>query len=96
MYKFSFPKLLKANTESILIVDSLGIYQLKYLKNPIVVLQFSPKINLERLIQHLQPKQIIADGSNYKSSILVWEKTSKKYKTPFHYTGQKGAYILNY
>ena len=84
----------KFNKIPVLLIDSLGVYQLNQLKNPIVVLQHSPKINLERLIRVLQPKQIIADGSNYKSYINRWKITSKKQKTPFHYTGRNGAYIL--
>ncbi|WP_405562368.1 ComEC/Rec2 family competence protein [Polaribacter sp. Asnod6-C07] len=80
--------------EIILVVDSLGIYQINGLKNPIVLLQQSPKINLERLINELKPKQIIADGSNYKSYVKRWQKTAENKKTPFHYTEQKGAYIL--
>jgi competence protein ComEC len=77
----------------IVVVDSLGVYQIKHLKNPIVLLQQSPKINLERLIKTLSPQQIIADGSNYKSYVKRWEKTAKKQKTPFHYTGENGAFI---
>ncbi|MDD7913515.1 ComEC/Rec2 family competence protein [Polaribacter sp. MSW5] len=84
----------KFDKTPILLIDSLGVYKLNQLKNPIVVLQYSPKINLERLIRVLQPKQIIADGSNYKSYINRWEITSKKQKTPFHYTGRNGAFIL--
>lgn len=82
----------KNNT--ILVVDSLGVYQLNGLKNPIVLLQQSPKINLERLISTIEPKQIIADGSNYKSYAKRWQKTAKNKKTPFHDTAEKGAYIL--
>ncbi len=89
------PTLLKFKSDTILIVDSLGIYQFKNIKNPIVILQNSPKINLNRLIKKLNPKQIVADGSNYKSYINKWRMTCVKRKTPFHYTGQNGAYILN-
>ena len=80
--------------ETILVVDSLGVYQLNGIKNPIVLLQQSPKINLERLINKIAPKQIIADGSNYKSYVARWQKTAENKKTPFHYTEQKGAYVL--
>lgn len=79
------------NNKQILIVDSLGMYQIKKLKNPIVVLKNNPKINLSRLIYWLKPKQIIADGSNYKSYINGWKETCYKQKTPFWYTGQNGA-----
>ncbi len=81
--------------ETILIVDSLGIYRLNSIKPTIVILRQSPKINLERLLKYLNPKLIIADGSNYKSYLNDWEKTCIKNKTPFHNTLQKGAFVLN-
>ncbi len=75
----------------LLIIDSLGIYPEQ---NPeqIVLLTYSPRINLERLLLTIRPKQIIADGSNYKSYVERWKKTCSKNKIPFHYTGEKGAY----
>ncbi|WBX78517.1 ComEC/Rec2 family competence protein [Tenacibaculum ovolyticum] len=84
---------IRYNSDIILIVDSLGVYDLT-LKKPIVVLQNSPKINLSRLIETLKPKQIIADGSNYKNSLNRWKSTCKKQKTPFHQTRQNGAFII--
>jgi len=75
------------------IMDSLAIYppviQLDYL-----VLTQSPKLNLERLLDSIQPKKLIVDGSNYKSYIANWEATCIKRKLPFHYTGEKGAYYF--
>jgi competence protein ComEC len=81
--------------QDILLIDRFGVYQLDTLKEPIVVLQYAPKINLERLIQTLKPSLIIADGSNYKSDISRWETTALKNAIPFHYTGKKGAFILS-
>lgn len=83
------------NEETILIVDSLGIYRFHSVKPTIVVLRQSPKINLERLLKYLNPKLIIADGSNYKSYLKDWEQTCLKNKTPFHNTLEKGAFVLN-
>ena len=80
--------------KKILLVDSLGIYAIKSIKPDYVLLRNSPKINLERLIDSIKPKIIIADGSNYKSYVLRWENTCKKRKLPFHQTGKKGAFIL--
>ena len=78
-----------------MLIDRLGVYQLDKLKEPIVVLQYAPKINLERLIQTLKPSLIIADGSSYKSDINRWEATALTNAIPFHYTGKKGAFILS-
>ncbi|KJD36334.1 competence protein [Tamlana sedimentorum] len=84
------------NNTSILVVDSLGIYNFKSVKPDYVLLRQSPKINLNRLIDSINPKQIIADGSNYKSYIEHWETVCLKRKIPFHQTSKKGAFILNY
>jgi competence protein ComEC len=80
----------------ILLVDRLGVYKIKGLENSIVVIQNSPKINLLRLLQHLDPIQIVADGSNYRSDINRWEIICAKQDVPFHYTGDKGAFILKH
>ena len=80
--------------EYILIVDSLGVYNTRKVNPDYVLLQNSPKLNLERLIDSITPKIIIADGSNYKSYIERWRATCKKRKLPFHHTGKKGAFIL--
>lgn len=80
--------------KKVLLVDSLGIYGLSGLSPEVVLLSQSPKVNLERLIETLEPKQIVADGSNYKSYVERWEATCQKTKTPFHFTGEKGAYVL--
>jgi competence protein ComEC len=82
--------------QPVLIIDSLGVYQIDSLKKPIVILQNSPKINLERMIKKLNPKLIIADGSNYKSYIEHWQKSSKKQETPFYNIFEKGAFIYKF
>ena len=87
-----FSDVFNFKNKDVLVIDSLGVYQLKGLENPIVVLQNSPKINLERLIKSLNPSYIIVDGSNYKSYVKRWKMSSKKLKTLFHYTGEKGAF----
>lgn len=80
--------------KQILIVDSLGVYQINGIQNPTIILQNSPKINLNRLITTLKPQQIVADGSNYKSYVIRWKETCYTQKTPFWYTGQNGAFIF--
>jgi len=80
--------------KDILIIDRLGVYKNIGVKHPIVVLQYSPKINLTRLIKTLEPSKIIADGSNYKRDVIHWEKTCLAEQVSFHYTGFKGAFVL--
>lgn len=84
------------NNKKLLVVDSLGIYNIKSFKPNYVLLRQSPKINLNRLIDSIKPKQIIADGSNYKSYVEQWELICEKRKLPFYQTSKKGAYILKY
>lgn len=84
------------NNKTLLVVDSLGIYNVKSFKPDYILLRKSPKINLNRLIDSLKPKEIIADGSNYKSYLGQWEAICKKRKLPFHQTSKKGAYIVIY
>ena len=79
----------------VLIIDKDGLYNIKELNSPIVVLRQSPKINLQRLVKKLKPAIIIADGSNYKSYIENWKTTCKNFKIPFWTTYNQGAYILN-
>nr|WP_321231986.1 ComEC/Rec2 family competence protein [uncultured Psychroserpens sp.] len=80
--------------KTILIIDSLGVYNVKLFRPDYVLIRNSPRINLERVIDSIHPKQIIADGSNYTSYIKRWEATCLKRKLPFHYTGKKGAFII--
>ena len=84
------------NNKTLLIVDSLGVYNIDSFKPDYVLLRQSPKINLNRLIDSIQPKYIIADGSNYKSYLENWEAICKKQKLPFHQTSKKGAFIIKY
>ena len=93
-FKIQETAIFKFKNEHILLIDSLGVYQLNNLINPIIVLQYSPKINLERLIITMQPKQIIADGSNFKSYVSRWKFVCEKEKIPFYYTGKNGAYMM--
>jgi competence protein ComEC len=92
--KAPFKNLAVFKKHTILVVDSLGIYNYQSIKPTIVLLQQSPKINLERLLNQLKPQFIVADATNYSAYIKKWETTCKKNKTPFYYTQQKGAFIL--
>lgn len=74
-------------------MDSLGIYPNNY-KIDIILLTYSPKINLNRILESLQPNLIIADGSNYKSYVKRWKKSCTNKNIAFHFTGTDGAYII--
>ena len=87
-YLHSFEK------SQILVIDEKGLYEFNSVKPSIIILQNSPKINIDRVIQLHKPCLIIADGSNYKSFVKKWRESCIKTKTPFYNTLQKGAYIL--
>ncbi len=91
----SIKSLYKINEKLILVVDRLGVYNTSF-KPDYVLLRNSPKINLDRLTDHLQPKMIIADGSNYKSYQERWLETCVKKEIPFHQTGKKGTFIIDF
>ncbi len=90
----SIPNSYHFKDKKILIVDSLGVYNIDGFKPQIVLLQQSPKINLLRLIENLKPQLIIADGSNYKTYKKRWQQTCEQKNTPFYDVSQKGAFIL--
>lgn len=63
--------------------------------NPdVLIITNTPKINFERLINQQKPKQIVVDGSNFKTTVFAIEKIALKEKIPFHFTGEKGPYIM--
>jgi len=89
------PNILYLSGKLSLIIDSAGVYKLETFEPELLILRNSPKVNLDRLIDQLSPKQIIADGSNYTSFVNKWKITASNKKIPFHHTGEKGAYIIN-
>ena len=82
------------NQKTLYVMDSLDLYptpkEIDYL-----LLTQSPKVNLERVLDSLRPKMVLADGSNYRSVAKRWEKTCTQKEIPFHYTGEKGFYVFN-
>ncbi len=80
--------------QTLLVIDSTGIYNIKEIKPMIILLSNSPKIHFDRMLDSLTPWKIIADGSNYRSYLDQWEISCKKHNIPFHRTDKKGAFIL--
>jgi competence protein ComEC len=78
-----------------LIINNPETSFLKLLQIKYVLLGNSPKINFNRFLDSTQPKSIIVDGSNYKSDIKRWKKSCSDRKIPFHFTGEKGAFVLD-
>ena len=84
------------HSKKLLVIDSLSIYTKLRFSPKIILLRDSPHLNLDRLIKELHPEIIIADASNYKSHVLLWQKTCKKYNINFHYTVKDGAFVRKY
>lgn len=84
----------RVEKENLLVIDSLGVYENLSFNTPYILLRNSPKINLNRLVDSLNPRTIIADASNYTSYVKRWKSTCTKRKVEFHYTKEKGAFIL--
>ncbi|NAS12815.1 ComEC/Rec2 family competence protein [Poritiphilus flavus] len=81
-------------SEKLLVLDSLSRHPPSGIQVDYLLITQSPKIHLGHYLDQLKPKLLIADGSNYGTYIKRWQKTCAKRKLPFHYTGEKGAYIF--
>jgi len=77
----------------ILIIDSTKTFSEKA-KPDILILTQTSKVNLDRLLQNLRPKIVIADGSNSNSIQKYWKNSCLKKYIPFHSTKEKGYYRL--
>ncbi|GLU43669.1 competence protein ComEC [Muricauda sp. NBRC 101325] len=76
------------------VMDSLGLFPLEKEYDYLLLTQ-SPKVNLERLLDSIQPKIVLADGSNYPSYVKRWKRTCSEKEIPFHHTGEKGYYVFD-
>ncbi|AXT61301.1 ComEC family competence protein [Aquimarina sp. AD10] len=91
---YTLKNIYRYKKHTIQIIDHSNIYSLKGLQPDILLLSGSPKIHLERIIRDVQPKQIIADGSNYKNYIDQWEKSCTILNISFYRTDKNGAFLL--
>ncbi|WP_281634666.1 ComEC/Rec2 family competence protein [Flavobacterium luteolum] len=77
----------------ILIIDSAKVVPEK-IHPDILILTQTSKINLDRVLEDIHPKVVIADGSNSNSIQKYWKKSCLKKNIPFHSTKEKGYYQL--
>ncbi|MCF6213916.1 MAG: competence protein ComEC family protein [Flavobacteriaceae bacterium] len=83
------------NGQKVLIIDANGVFE--PLDNvDTVILTKSPKINLQRLIEKLNPQLIIVDNTNYKSFVARWQQTCTQLNIPFYNVSKKGAFIYSF
>ncbi len=89
----NIPYLFEFQEKTILCLDSLGIYPTsENIHIDKVIIRQSPKINFERMLLKINPKIVIADGSNYPSFVKKWQIECQKLGIKFHSTAEKGAY----
>ncbi|WP_433779888.1 ComEC/Rec2 family competence protein [Flavobacterium anhuiense] len=77
----------------VLIIDSTKTFSEKIQPDILIITQTS-RINLDRLLLHIHPKIVIADGSNSNSIQKYWRNSCLKKNIPFHSTKEKGYYQL--
>lgn len=75
-------------------LDSLPVWSSE-IQPDVLWLTHSPKIHLNRWIDSLQPRLILADGSNYISYIQRWSNSCQLKEVDFYYTGEDGAWVLS-
>lgn len=75
------------------VLDQRGLYSPLETAPDLLLLTGSPRIHLQRVLRTLRPRQVVADGSNYKSLLALWKKSCKAEGIPFHDTAKEGAFI---
>lgn len=83
----------RIGSKRLFVVDSLTVLPIKARPEYLLLTQ-SSKINLERVLDSVQPKKIFVDESNYPSLIKKWKATCAQKEIPFHHTGEKGFYTF--
>jgi competence protein ComEC len=91
--KRELPNLLYFRHKKILIINRDGKY-IAACSPDILLLVNNPKINLDRVLQVIKPKLVVADASNYRLYCKLWQTTCEKEKIPFHSTVEKGFFKL--
>ena len=91
--KKSVQNMLYFKNKKVLLIDSSCVYTKELAPDILVIIQ-SPKLNIQRLLKTFKPKQVVVDGSNFKSYIRLWEATCRNNKIPFHNINEKGFYKI--
>ncbi len=88
------PNAFQFEEKTVLIIDSLTLYPVSKLGVDVLLLRNSPRLHPDRVLDSLNPKMIVADGSNYTTYVNLWREFAQKRKLPFHHTGKEGAFIF--
>lgn len=88
------PNAFQFGEKTIVIIDSLMLYPVSKKGVDVLLLRNSPRLHPERLLDSLNPKIIVADGSNYTTYVTLWRDAALKRKLPFYHTGKEGAFLF--
>lgn len=83
-----------SGTFRLLILDQKKIYKIPNCKPTHLLISNDPKVNLDRILLLLNPKKVIADGSNKPWNIARWENSCRKNKIPFVNLRKEGAFPI--
>jgi len=87
------PRGLLQHKQAILIADSKQCDSAKTTVYGIILVQ-STRLHLDRLLEKYRPTWVVADGSNTKRMLPLWEQSCRRYGVLFWNTQQKGAFKL--
>ncbi|SCY44430.1 competence protein ComEC [Nonlabens sp. Hel1_33_55] len=90
----SLPAMINYKNIPLIVIDESALFAETSVKEPIVLLSNSPKINLNKVITKLNPKLIITDGSNYRNFVDRWKATCNNRNVDFVNTYDEGAIDL--
>lgn len=79
----------------LLVLDEKAVYNIPFFEPSHLLISNNPKVNLERVLTHIHPKMVFADGSNQPWNILHWKKTCQKRNITFINLREHGAYPIN-
>jgi competence protein ComEC len=85
-------RIFSVDSTVIFLLDSSVVWNEPELKPQVLVLAGSPRLNLARILKKMNPKVIVADGSNYPSFVERWKQTCAANGVKFHSTAEKGAF----
>jgi competence protein ComEC len=90
------PNYMQIGSKRLRVLDSTGLYSPVEAAPDILLLNGSPKVHLDRLLEAWMPEKVIADGSNYYSLLPRWKASCERYGIPFHATASQGAYVREF
>ena len=62
----------------------------------LVILAGNPKLYIAQLVQQVQPRQVVIDGSASAWKVQYWKKDCAAFHIPCHNVVEKGAFVMNF